>query len=105
MFNSKKPKINFRKLSFVLIVLLLVSFVSLAQADSQPARPDRPLPASIAANQLDSPISMENATAFVMKNKIRKKEDGVSREVVGFIELPEAGAKAKTIHFRPALAV
>ena len=100
MFNSKKPHIN--KLSFLFIVLLLVSFVSLAQADSQPARPDRPLPASIIANQLDSPITMDNATALLKVDQSLQHVAGASQVIVRFSEPPVARAVANGLQSRPA---
>ena len=102
MFNLKKPKINFNKLSFVLIILLLVSFVSLAQADSQPVRPDRPLPASIAANQLDSPLSVDNATALLKVDQSLQHINGASRVIVRFSEPPVARAVANSVQSRAA---
>ncbi|MBK8901825.1 MAG: S8 family serine peptidase [Anaerolineaceae bacterium] len=92
------------KLSLVLIVLLLVSIVSLAQADSQPTRPDRPLPASIAANQLDSPISLDNATALLKVDQSLQNTSGPARVIVRFSEPPVARVAASGVQSRPAQA-
>lgn len=97
MFNSKKPR---TKISFVLIIILLMSLASLAQADSQPVRPDRPLPASVTANQLDSPIALDNATALLKVDQSLQNTNGPSRVIVRFSEPPVARAAANSVQSR-----
>ncbi len=99
VFKSKKPR---TKLSFVLVILLLVGLASMAQADSQPARPDRPLPASVAANQLDSPISMSNATALLKVDESLQNINGPAQVIVRFSEPPVARVAANSALSRPA---
>ncbi len=99
VFNLKKPR---TKLSFVLIIILLMSLASLAQADSQPARPDRPLPASIAANQLDSPIVLDNATALLKVDQSLQNTNGAAQVIVRFSEPPVARAAANGVQSRSA---
>ena len=104
MLNSKKPKTHKNKLSLVLIVLLLVSIVSLAQADTQPSRPARALPASVAANQLDSPLSLDNATALLKLDQSLVGASGTAQVIVRFSEPPVARAAASGVQSRPAQA-
>lgn len=101
MFNSKKPR---TKISFVLIIILLMSLASLAQADTQPARPDRPLPASVTANQLDSPVSVSNATALLKIDQSLQNTNGPSQVIVRFSEPPVARAVASGAQSRAAQA-
>ncbi|MCA9921265.1 MAG: S8 family serine peptidase [Anaerolineales bacterium] len=56
-------KSKLMKVFFGAMFVLLVGFVSLAQADSAAERPDRPLPNNLAGLQLDSPVAVENTTA------------------------------------------
>ncbi len=86
MFNLKKSKTHRNKIIFVLIISLLMSLISLAQADSQPARPDRPLPASVAANQLDSPLSVSDANALLKINESLQDAEGTLQVVVRLSE-------------------
>jgi hypothetical protein len=97
VFNSKKPR---TKITFVLIFILLMSLASLAQADSQPARPDRPLPASVTANQLDSPVSLSNATALLKIDQSLHDTSGPSQVIVRFSEPPVARAAANSVQSR-----
>ena len=99
MFNSKKPR---TKISFVLIIILLMSLASMAQADSQPARPDRPLPASIAANQLDSPVVLDNATALLKVDQSLQNTNGPAQVIVRFSEPPVARAVANGVQSQSA---
>ncbi|MCB9006919.1 MAG: S8 family serine peptidase [Ardenticatenaceae bacterium] len=99
MFNFKKPHI---KISFLLIVILLMSLASLAQADSQTARPDRSLPASILANQLDSPIAISNADALLKVDQSLQGTSGAAQVIVRFSEPPVARAAATSVQSRSA---
>ena len=102
MFNSKKPHLRSNKLSFVIIILLLLGVVSLAQADSQPARPDRPLPASVAANQLDAPISVSNATALLKVSESLQNAEGSLQVIVRLSEPAMARTAASGAQSRAA---
>lgn len=104
MLNSIKPISHKNKLSLVLIVLLLVSIVSLVQADTQPSRPARALPASIAANQLDSPLSLDNATALLKLDQSLIGTTGTAQVIVRFSEPAVARAAASGVQSRPAQA-
>lgn len=102
MLNSIKPKTHKNKLSLVLLVILLVSIVSMAQADTQPSRPNRALPASIAANQLDSPINLDNATALLKVDQSLLNASGSSQVIVRFSEPPVARVAANGAQSRVA---
>ena len=102
MFSLKKPKLKISKLSFLLIIFLLVSIVSMAQADSQPARPDRPLPASVTANQLNNPLSVENATATLKVDPSLLDAEGMTQVVVRLSEPPVARTAASGVQSRAA---
>lgn len=90
MFKSKKPTTKKIKLSFVLIMLLMVSIVSLAQADAQPVRPDRPLPASVDGLRLDTPVTIDDAVSSLKLDSELIGAEGTQRVIVNLSEAPVA---------------